>query len=256
MVHVRLAALAFAWGLATLPPASPATPVMPADTADAPRLLYVYDALCGWCYGFSPVVGELRRRHPELPVEVVSGGMIRGGRRGPLGEVAAYIKSAYRDVERATGVRFGAGFVEGPLETGEMYMTSEPPAALLAYVREVAPERAYDAAHALQEGIYDRGYGPGSDELAAHLAGALGLDADDVAAALTDERYARLAEGDFALTARLGIRGFPALLLVRGGEVRVVANGYAPLEAVERHLAAALRPAPASATREPGSPNP
>ena len=255
MLHVRRAALAFAFASAALSPASPASPVMPADTADAPRLLYVYDALCGWCYGFSPVLGELRRRHPGLPVEVVSGGMIRGERRGPLGEVAAYIKSAYRDVERATGVRFGAGFVEGPLETGEMDMTSEPPAALLAYVREVAPGRAYDAAHALQRGIYYHGHGPGSAELAVHLAGALGLDPDDATAALTDERYARLAEGDFALTARLGVRGFPALLLVRGGEARVVASGYAPLEAVERRLADALGAGPPPEAPASGSPN-
>lgn len=218
---------------------------MPPDTAAAPRLLYVYDALCGWCYGFSPVLGELHARHPELPLEVVSGGMIRGERRGPIGEVASYIKWAYRDVEQRTGVEFGAGFVEGPLERGDMYMTSEPPAKLLAYVREVAPRRAYDAAHALQRGIYFHGYGPGSPELARHLADELDLDPGATVAALDELRYERLAEADFDLTGRLGVRGFPALLLVRGDSAQMLTNGYADLATVERRLAGALAPADA-----------
>lgn len=221
-------------------------PAMPADPSNAPRLLYVYDALCGWCYGFSPVLGELRDRHPALPLDVVSGGMIRGERRGPIGEVAGYIKWAYKEVEQRTGVAFGAGFVDGPLERGDLYMTSEPPAALLAYVREVAPPKAYAAAHALQRGIYYHGYGPGSPELARHLAAELDLDPAATRAALDDERYARLAEADFALTQRLGVRGFPALLLVRGGQAELLTNGYADLATVESRLTAALSTANAA----------
>ena len=251
MMLIRLAvgrrplALVLALAAALGPHAQP-PPAMPAAPSDAPRLLYVYDALCGWCYGFSPVLGELHARRPDLPLDVVSGGMIRGERRGPIGEVAGYIKWAYKEVERRTGVAFGAGFVDGPLERGDLYMTSEPPAALLAYVREVAPSKAYAAAHALQRGIYYHGYGPGSPELARHLADELALDPAGARAALDDERYARLAEADFALTQRLGVRGFPALLLVRGGRAERLTSGYADLATVERHLAAALSTADAA----------
>lgn len=211
----------------------------------APRLLYVYDALCGWCYGFSPVLGELRARHRELPVEVISGGMIRGERRGPIGEVAGYIRWAYKEVEQRCGVRFGEGFVDGPLERGDMYMTSEPPAALLACARERDAGLAYEAAHALQRGIYFHGYGPGSEELARHLADVLDHEPSEYVDALTEPRYAALAEADFALTAQLGVRGFPALLYVRGREARLLTNGYAPLDVVEERLTAAREVAPA-----------
>lgn len=58
------------------------------------KLIYVYDALCGWCYGFSPIIKQFYKKHKNHfdSIQVVSGGMIRGERIGAIGEVAPYIK--------------------------------------------------------------------------------------------------------------------------------------------------------------------
>jgi hypothetical protein len=69
------------------------------------KIIYIYDALCGWCYGFSPVMQQLQEKYAgKLEFEVLSGGMIMGLRAGPIGEVAAYIEKAYPDVESETCV--------------------------------------------------------------------------------------------------------------------------------------------------------
>ena len=207
---------------------------------DSSSLLYVYDALCGWCHGFSAALETFSEAHPELPVRVVSGGMILGEREGPIGEVAAYIKRAYRDVERATGVAFGAGFVDGHHERGDMLMSSLPPAALLAWARERAPERQREAAKIIQEGIYGLGYGPTTPALARHLAAGLGLDGEEAVAALGNPTYRRQAEADFALAQRLGVRGFPALFLVdAAGGARLLASGYRTAAQLKSALAEA-----------------
>ena len=190
----------------------------------SPKLLYVYDALCGWCYGFSPTLKAFAKTQ-GVGIDVVSGGMIRGPREGMLSEVAPYIRTAYRDVEQRTGVKFGEAFVE-VLMNGDIYMTSEPAAALLAWAREQAPARQLDAAHELQQGIYYHGYGPRSEELARHLATSLGLDADAAVAAMTAEAYRVLAERDFAIARQLEVRGFPALFVVREDGLLPIANGY------------------------------
>ena len=214
------------------------------------KLLYVYDALCGWCYGFNPTLRAFAKTHGlgsqastphALTVDVLSGGMIRGEREGPLSEVAPYIRTAYKDVERRTGVEFGGGFLD-VLTNGDIYMTSEPAAALLAWARERAPARQLDAAHELQRGIYHHGYGPRSEALARHLARALGLDEAAAVAALTDGAYRTLAERDFATTQRLGVRGFPALFVARAEGLVPIANGYTDAEV----LAARLRCPPSS----------
>ena len=209
-----------------------------------PRLLYVYDALCGWCYGFSPTLTAFAKTL-DARVEVVSGGMIRGPREGMLSEVAPYIRTAYKDVERRTGVEFGGAFLD-VLMSGDIYMTSEPAAALLAWAREQAPERQLDAAHELQQGIYHHGYGPRSEELARHLATSLGLDADAAVAAMSAEAYRVLAERDFAIARQLDVRGFPALFVKKAAGLVPIANGYTDAALLEVRFAQALRlPSPA-----------
>lgn len=205
----------------------------------APRLLYVYDALCGWCYGFSPTMKAFAKTH-DAEVEVVSGGMIRGQRIGMLSEVAPYIKTAYRDVERATGVKFGEGFLE-VLMHGDIYMTSEPAAALLSWVKDVAPARQLRAAHELQRGIYYHGHGPDSEALARNLADELGLAPNAAAAARTDAKYVAAAEADFALSQKLGVRGFPALFVRREGGLTMIANGYTAADALETRFTQAMK---------------
>lgn len=43
------------------------------------KLIYVWDAICGWCYGFESVLTKFVRNHPELELKMVSGGSDYGG---------------------------------------------------------------------------------------------------------------------------------------------------------------------------------
>ena len=93
------------------------------------KLIYVYDALCGWCYGFSSVINQFAEKYEnDLIFEVISGGMVTGGRIGPIGEVVGYISWAYKDVENATGIKFGNNFLNKTLKDGKAIFTSIPPA--------------------------------------------------------------------------------------------------------------------------------
>ena len=86
------------------------------------KLIYYFDALCGWCYGFSPVMSKVQEKYSgKLDIEVVSGGLFLGKRAGGVNEVAPHIKAgAYKSVERRTGVKFGQTFLEDVLKNGNM----------------------------------------------------------------------------------------------------------------------------------------
>ena len=91
------------------------------------KIIYVYDALCGWCYGFSPVMEQFyRKQHDAVDFEVISGGMITGSRMGPIGEVAPYIRWAYKEVEEKTRVTFGEAFLKQVLEDGKRFLALSP----------------------------------------------------------------------------------------------------------------------------------
>ena len=42
------------------------------------KLLFVGDPMCSWCYGFGKEMTALSERHPELPVEILVGGLRAG----------------------------------------------------------------------------------------------------------------------------------------------------------------------------------
>ncbi len=198
------------------------------------RLYYCYDALCGWCYGFSPVMTEFAARHPQVPIQVVSGGMITGERIGPIGEVAGYIKQAYKVVEDRCGVEFGQAFLQNILEEGSAVFTSIPAAIAMAVFQEAHPERALDYAAALQRAIYHDGIQPGDYGAYADRAATLGADRDAFLARMHDPASLPRAEADFELSQRFGVTGFPTLVYQSAsGELYALGRGYLPLPDLE-----------------------
>jgi putative protein-disulfide isomerase len=196
------------------------------------KIYYVYDALCGWCYGFSPVMERTAERlKNEVAFEVLSGGMITDSRIGPIGTVAPYIRQAYRTVEEATGVRFGEKFLNGPLKTGKPIFTSIPAGWALTTFKTLRPEAGIEAvrfAGALQKAVYFEGIEPADPEAYKATVEAFGFDWPTFKATMTSDSTQTRTEREFAAVARLGVSGFPTLI----GEdpttrkLTVLAHGY------------------------------
>lgn len=212
------------------------------STPSTVKLIYVYDALCGWCYGFSPVMEKFAQQHQkELEVQVVSGGMVTGDRVGPIGEVAPYISWAYKDVEKATGVTFGKDFLEGTLKDGQAIFTSLPAALALAVFRTQLPEQSLAFAARLQKAIYWEGTPPLDWEAYGKMAEEFGLEAAPFVAALQEKSSQEAAEQDFALSQALGVQGFPTVFLEKEGQLYQLGSGYMDLEMLEARFQMALK---------------
>ncbi len=207
------------------------------------KIIYAYDALCGWCYGFSPVINDIHEKyHCELDFEVISGGMITGKRIGPIGEVAPYIRWAYKDVEKATGVRFGAGFLEGVLAEGKAIFNSIPPAVALSVFKTYQPDRAVAFAGTLQKAVYYDGLEPEQVPAYGPYAEAYGIPAAEFTAKMQEESYQKLAQRDFEQSAALEVNGFPSVFLVQGDTAWLVARGYTPFPTLDERIGKLLHP--------------
>jgi hypothetical protein len=91
-----------------------------------PTIYYCYDAYCGWCYGFSPVIRRLFEAYKHLlAFEVLSGGMILPETPQPIGVMADYIREAYPTVEKHTGIKFGEDWLWHILNPDESYAYSK-----------------------------------------------------------------------------------------------------------------------------------
>ncbi|WP_237487884.1 DsbA family protein [Hufsiella arboris] len=206
------------------------------------KIIYVYDALCGWCYGFSPVIRAIHEEyHDQFDFEVISGGMITGSRTGPIDVVAPYIKTAYKTVEDTTGIKFGEAFLVH-LENGEMILDSEKPAIALSVFKSYIPDSAIEFAHDLQASIYYDGKDPNLDEIYRYLAVNFGIDPDEFIYKMDLEEFKHAAYYDFAMTKQLKVNGFPALFLQnKDDHFYMLAKGYTDEQTLELRIENVLK---------------
>ncbi|PIM70781.1 DsbA family protein [Streptomyces sp. JV178] len=198
------------------------------------QLVYAFDAYCGWSHGFSATLGDVVSRHPELPVEVVSGGLFTGSRRLPIREFG-HVRGANAQIAQLTGAEFGEPY-ERLIADGSFVMDSEAAARGMAALRGAAPERAAELAVALQHAFYVDGLSLSDPATYRTVAEAAGLDTDAVVAAFEAPEASAAAEADFRRTAELGVTGFPTLLAVDGPHVTVLAVGRATADQIDRRL--------------------
>ncbi|TVQ09688.1 MAG: DsbA family protein [Bacteroidetes bacterium] len=201
---------------------------------ETPELIYVYDALCGWCYGFSPVITRLKEEFNEkIDFLVLSGGMVRGENAGPIGQIAGYIKQAYKTVEDATGVKFGQKFLDEVLEKGDAIFTSLPPALALAVFRLEQPGEAIEFAARLQKAIYYDGRLVDDKTLYSQIASGFDVDGDELVRRMDTDEIAQMVENEFKMVAGMGVNGYPTLVMRNGKELKILTRGYQPYEQVE-----------------------
>ena len=214
-----------------------------------PTLIYCYDAYCGWCYGFSPVIRQLSEKFPALPVEVLSGGMILPEQPVPIGATAAYIREALPRVAATTGVQFGADYrwhIEHP-DLSDWFPHSEKPAIAMAVFRSIHPHRQLEWAADLQFSLFGEGRDLTDDEAYRHLLEKYARPEEPFYEKLHDPYFRQLAYEDFATCKKLQVSGYPCVLL-QHSEVSfsLLARGYTDAETLQGRLEAALATGDAS----------
>ena len=210
-----------------------------------PLLIYCYDAYCGWCYGFSPVMKKVMDRFKnEVEIEVYSGGMMIGDAVALIEKVGPYIQGAYKRVEELTGIKFGEDFlwhIYHP-ELSDWVMNSEKPAIALCIFKEYYPERQLEFASDLQYALNYEGRDLDDDESYHHLLEKYSIQPESFYQKLQSEEYKEAAFYEFAICKQLQVTGFPAVLMqVSDTKFHLLAKGYTSYEEMEERIEAVLK---------------
>ncbi|MEG5263876.1 DsbA family protein [Pseudomonas sp. JDS28PS106] len=195
----------------------------------SPRLIYVMDPMCSWCWGFAPVADALARQAREqgVPMHLVMGGLRAGG-SALESATRGYILEHWQAVETATGQCFR---FEGALPNGFVYDTT-PACRAVASARSLDPDRAWELVKLIQQAFYCEGRDVTRPSLLAELAEQAGIERAAFARAFDSDELSAATAADFAWAQGLGIAGFPTLLAERNGQLALLTNGYQPLEAL------------------------
>jgi putative protein-disulfide isomerase len=195
-----------------------------------PKLHYLFDPLCGWCYAASPLLARLSERFGDRLELVFHPGLLFAQPHEIDRAYREHIIGADQRIAALTGVEFGAPYIERVRTAPVLRYHSELPAAAVVAVMSLQPALGLPMLEAIQRSHYVHGADVGDAATLSALAQSLGLAPQAFEPALERSRRSLLpglAEAARRLSQAVGGNGFPTLVLERDGQYQKLDHGSA-----------------------------
>lgn len=172
-----------------------------------PRLYYVHDPMCSWCWAYRPTWQQIRERLPD-PIELITllGGLAPDTDQPMPNEMRGYLQQTWRRIEQQLGTEFNFDF----------WRACQPRRATYPACRAVIAAQRQQAGDAMtlaiQQAYYLRALNPSDGLTLRQLADELGLDSQRFARDLSDPATQQELERQIAQACQLGGDGFPSLI--------------------------------------------
>jgi putative protein-disulfide isomerase len=192
---------------------------------DGLHFIYFADPMCSWCYGFAPVMRQLRQRYGDVAyVRPVMGGL-RPGTTEPMPETARRgLVHHWEQIGAMTGQPFDGALAD---REGFVYDT-DPAARAVVLARRTSMDAGLDYLEAVHRAFYAEGRDVTQTETLADIAAEQGFDRAAFLSALADEGLKQETWRDYAISQRAGATGFPTLIVGPNadGTYALVTRGY------------------------------
>ena len=178
-------------------------------------LIYVYDPMCSWCYGFRPTWKALKSQLPEgLPVVSLLGGLADDSDVSMPEDMVKYLSRTWSQIESTCRVPFNHAYWD---------QTPPPPRTTFISCRAViAAERLAGRGEAFAERIQDAYYTEAQNvwdfNTLCDLAEAFGFQRSSFADALMSDDVRAVHDEQRQLAERLQVEGYPSVLLIHQGQ--------------------------------------
>lgn len=190
------------------------------------KILYFWDAYCGWCYGFDKIFTKFYENHSDVEIEIISGGLFFGDNSKKIKEYG-YFQEGNKKISEMYNVEFGEEYNK-VLEEGEMILNSVHPAIAMDVVKEFIPNsKLLNFAYDIQCKFFIEGKSLSEVQTYVELSDKYEIDSSDFALKLTIAfKNTNPIHSDFIKTLNLGIESYPTAVLEKEGEFYDL-RGYA-----------------------------
>jgi putative protein-disulfide isomerase len=193
------------------------------------RITYLFDPLCGWCYGAGPALEQLSRLG-GIVLKLAPTGLFAGeNARTMNSSFAAYAWQNDQRIARLTGQEFSQSYRDNILGADGTMFDSAPATLGLVAVGLTAPEHEIEALKLLQNARYVNGRNSSNLTVVADVLAAAGLS--DAAVRITSpgpdllEVYRHRIDAARSDMAHFGAQGVPSLIVEgEGGRQLLAAN--------------------------------
>ena len=192
------------------------------------QITYLFDPLCGWCYGASATIKKLADQ-PGLVVTLMPTGLFSNENAPQMDDgFAAYAWANDQRIARLTGQPFSEDYRNKVLADRSARLDSGPATLALTAVSRTAPDRELEALRAIQTARYVDGLDITSTEVLVKILLDLGLaEASGQLQAsgieLREANRARVKSAQIQMR-RFGVDGVPVLVVDDGQGPRLITS--------------------------------
>lgn len=196
-------------------------------------LVYVYDPMCSWCYGFGPTWNALKAKLPKgLPVVSLLGGLAPDSDQAMPDEMVEYLKRTWQRIAEACGVSFNFSYWE---------QSPPPPRTTFIACRAViAAEQVAGQGEAfaerLQMAYYQEAKNVWDAKVLADLAETMGFRRAAFEESLASDAVRALHDEQRELAGRLQVEGYPTLMLIKEGQAYPIAIRHGDADAMAQDI--------------------
>jgi putative protein-disulfide isomerase len=186
-------------------------------------LHYIYDPLCGWCYGAEPLASAAASVE-GLTLRLHAGALWPQATKLPEG-TRRYIQQADARIAEMSGQPFGQPYLTGLLLDPNLVLDSRPVIAAVLAAQSLDPAKTLPMLRGIQHAHYEQGRRVVEESTLAEIAAEIGLDAAAFA-----EAYRRVPVDEHIAVSRefmnnVGAQGFPTFVLEIDGDWLAVPHG-------------------------------
>lgn len=202
------------------------------DTQDKPVILYAQDALCGWCYGFAPVIDRVRTElNDSISLRPIHGGLWPGaGARKMDHFLISHLLVGMPQVTAATGQIFGQAFIEKIVQNSEFIYDTEPAARAAIVVRDINPAREYDFIKDIQINFFQLGHDPTVPSTFTRITEGYGINSAEFMEKYHSREIIDKTWQEFKTCKNWGVTVFPTFLYSNNKHIKILMSGSRPFE--------------------------
>jgi putative protein-disulfide isomerase len=196
-------------------------------------LWYFADPMCSWCWGFSPVLDQIKAHYGDkLKVALMMGGLRPGTTEPMTPESREEILHHWHQVKKLTGQKFN---FDGAMPDGFIYDT-EPSSRAVIVVSEINSEATLPFFKKVHEAFYVGQKNVADGGVLAELASSFSIDNQEFAEKFNSDELKSKTQQHFQKTRQAEVRGFPTLVLNTESDFKKISTGYSPFEALSLEI--------------------
>lgn len=193
---------------------------------DTTYFVYVGDPMCSWCYGFSGELQTLVNHYQgKIGLNIIVGGL-KPYEKEPWDEnLREFLREHWVEIEKRTGETFSYEV----LNDHNRILDTEPSCRAYKVFESMGVDKL-KAFHEVQKVFYVDNLDPLKTESFTKCCATLEVSFEEFKKAFESEKFKAITNQDFKLAQKMGVTGFPALLLVQDDKAYVLSRGYQKAE--------------------------